>query len=116
MDLRGPGGGQHQRPSVPSALKHNLASVRLEAHVQHAVRLIQHLVRHALQVGPDVLAEVQLWRSPSPLSEAGCLRLNLRVSRIGNELAFTTSLDQTFANSALKVLMPINTEAQQKEE
>ena len=59
MDLRAPGGGQHQRPSVPSALKHNLTSVRLEAHVQHAVRLIQHPERHALQVGPDVLTEIQ---------------------------------------------------------
>ena len=51
-----------------------------------------------------------------PTPRAGCLRLNLRVSRIGNELPFTTSLDQTVADSVLKVLMPTNTEAQQKEE
>ena len=101
MDLTGPGGTEHQRPSVPSALKHNLASVRLKAHVQHAVRLIQHPVRHPLQVDPDVLAEIQQGRSPSELSEAGCLRLNVRFSLIGNEPAFTTSLDQTIANSAL---------------
>ena len=39
----------------------------------------------------------------------------VHLSQIGNELALTTSLDQTITDLVLKVLMPTNTEVQQKE-
>mmetsp|Transcript_52496 Transcript_52496/g.162348 ORF Transcript_52496/g.162348 Transcript_52496/m.162348 type:complete len:392 (-) Transcript_52496:39-1214(-) len=58
LHLTRPSGAPHQCLSVGSDLRDNLPHLRLEAHVQHAVRLVQHEVRDALQVGVAVLEEV----------------------------------------------------------
>ena len=42
LDVLGPGGGQHQDLPVRPHLAEDLPDLRLEAHVQHPVGLIQH--------------------------------------------------------------------------
>ena len=45
-DFLRPGGGKHQGLSVPGKSFQDLSDLRLEAHVQHAVRLVHHQVEH----------------------------------------------------------------------
>eukprot|EP01136_Pigoraptor_vietnamica_P021211 Opistho-1_new@71114 len=49
LHLLRPRRAPHQRLTVGPNLRHNLAKLRLKPHVQHAVRLIEHEVRHATQ-------------------------------------------------------------------
>lgn len=49
----------HERLSVGPDLRDDLADLRLEAHVQHAVRLVHHQVGHAPQVRHARLQQVQ---------------------------------------------------------
>ncbi len=55
--LLGPRGGPHERLPVRTDLGHDAADLGLEAHVEHAVGLVEDEVRRPLQVG---LAD--LWR------------------------------------------------------
>ena len=57
-DLLGPGRGPHERLAVRPDLAHDLAELGLEAHVEHAVRLVEHEVRHAAEVRHAGLEEV----------------------------------------------------------
>jgi hypothetical protein len=41
--LAGEGGGEHDRLAVGADVVDNAVDLRLEAHVEHAVRLVQHL-------------------------------------------------------------------------
>mmetsp|Transcript_110009 Transcript_110009/g.350887 ORF Transcript_110009/g.350887 Transcript_110009/m.350887 type:complete len:537 (+) Transcript_110009:384-1994(+) len=58
LHLPRPRGAPHQRLPVRADLRGDLPHLRLEAHVQHAVRLVEHEVGHALQVGVAALQEV----------------------------------------------------------
>jgi hypothetical protein len=58
LDLLGPGGAPQQGLPVGADLAHDLADLGLEAHVKHAVCLIQHQVGDAAQVGGAGLEEV----------------------------------------------------------
>eukprot|EP00958_Prasinococcus_capsulatus_P000257 scaffold20_cov361-Prasinococcus_capsulatus_cf.AAC.14 len=58
LHLLGPRGGPVQGLAVGAYLVHDLPDLRLEAHVQHAVRLVQHQVRHPAQVGDPRLQHV----------------------------------------------------------
>lgn len=50
---------QHNHPGLAySDLFNNLANLRLKAHIQHAVGLIQHQIGAATQVGLPRLQEV----------------------------------------------------------
>jgi hypothetical protein len=46
----GPGGAGHHGLSGGSDSVHDFADLRLETHIQHAVSLVQHHVRHKLDV------------------------------------------------------------------
>mmetsp|Transcript_24080 Transcript_24080/g.52123 ORF Transcript_24080/g.52123 Transcript_24080/m.52123 type:complete len:251 (-) Transcript_24080:57-809(-) len=60
LDLHGEGGGEHESLPLPrhSLLLHDFADLRLEAHVEHSVRLVQHQEAHDLQPHPAPLDEV----------------------------------------------------------
>ncbi len=46
LDLARPGGREEERLALRGDGAHDLLDLRLEAHVQHAVRLVQHQVAH----------------------------------------------------------------------
>uniref|UniRef100_A0A182TCZ2 Uncharacterized protein n=1 Tax=Anopheles melas TaxID=34690 RepID=A0A182TCZ2_9DIPT len=49
LHLLGPGGGPHKNLTIRPDVIEDLADLRLEAHVQHAIGLVQHQVRYPLQ-------------------------------------------------------------------
>uniref|UniRef100_A0A182VNE2 Uncharacterized protein n=1 Tax=Anopheles merus TaxID=30066 RepID=A0A182VNE2_ANOME len=49
LHLLGPGGGPHKNLTIRPDVVEDLADLRLEAHVQHAIGLVQHQVRYPLQ-------------------------------------------------------------------
>jgi hypothetical protein len=51
LNLFRPGGGEEQGLPVGSDLADDLSDLRLETHVEHAVSLVHHEVRHSLEVG-----------------------------------------------------------------
>ena len=46
-----PGGGEHECLPVGTNLANDLADLRLETHVKHAIRLVHDQVRHTAEVG-----------------------------------------------------------------
>uniref|UniRef100_A0A182IQR0 Uncharacterized protein n=1 Tax=Anopheles atroparvus TaxID=41427 RepID=A0A182IQR0_ANOAO len=58
LHLLGPRGGPHENLSIRAHLLEDLADLRLEAHVQHAVGFVQHEVRDALERRGARLEEV----------------------------------------------------------
>mmetsp|Transcript_25827 Transcript_25827/g.62710 ORF Transcript_25827/g.62710 Transcript_25827/m.62710 type:complete len:278 (+) Transcript_25827:319-1152(+) len=89
-----PGSGKHERLTVWSNLRNNLLELRFEAHIQHAVRFIEHKVSHALEVSGTLLEKVD--QSPrcsnynfdsafevSGLSRLGCTAVNTGVLNSG---------------------------------
>mmetsp|Transcript_58700 Transcript_58700/g.138349 ORF Transcript_58700/g.138349 Transcript_58700/m.138349 type:complete len:250 (-) Transcript_58700:86-835(-) len=58
LHLLRPRGSEEQRLPIWPDLAHNLADLRLEAHVQHPVSLVEHEVRNAPEIRRPALEEV----------------------------------------------------------
>lgn len=57
-DLLGPSGGPHASLTVRANLRDDLADLRLETHVQHAIRLVQNEISDTTKVGAASLEHV----------------------------------------------------------
>merc|ERR1740130_1448149 len=66
MDLLGPRGREHDGGARGGRLADDGAHVLLEAHVEHAVGLVEHHVLHVAKVDGTLLCEVEqpAWRPP----------------------------------------------------
>lgn len=58
LDLGGPGGTPHKGLTVRADLVHDLADLRLETHIEHAISLVHDDVRDTAEVGGVVGEEV----------------------------------------------------------
>ena len=59
LHMRGERGGEHDQLPVRTRVLHDATDLRLEAHVQHAVRLVQHDVANALQPHQPALVQTE---------------------------------------------------------
>lgn len=91
-DFLGPSGGPHAGLSVRTNLRNNLANLRFETHVQHAVSFVKNEVRDTAEVGPASFQHVnQTTRGCDADFDTAAQITNLRA--LGN-----TTIDASVAN------------------